>query len=141
MRTPWCSLVLLLEPAQDRDRVLDRRLGDEHRLEAPRQRGVLLDMLAVFVERGRADAVQFAARQRGLQQVRGVHRAFGLAGADQRVHLVDEQDDAALGRGDFVEHGLQPLLELAAIFRAGDQRAHVEREQLLVSRSIPARRR
>ena len=30
------------------------------------------------------------------------------------------------------EHGLQPLLELAAIFRAGDQRAHVERHQLLV---------
>ena len=34
--------------------------------------------------------------------------------------------------GHLVEHGLQPLLEFAAIFRAGDQRAHVEREQLLV---------
>jgi hypothetical protein len=33
---------------------------------------------------------------------------------------------------DLVEHGLQALLELAAIFRAGDQRAHVERHQLLV---------
>ena len=63
------------------------------RLEAARQRGVLLDVLAVFVERGRADAMQLAARQRGLQQVGGVHRAVGLAGADQRVHLVDEQDD------------------------------------------------
>ena len=89
-------------------------------------------MLAVFVERGRADAMQFAARQRRLQQVRCVHRAVRLAGADQRVHLVDEQDDAAGGRGDFGKHGLQPLLELAAIFRAGDQRAHVERHQLLV---------
>jgi hypothetical protein len=68
---------------------------DEDRLEAARQRGVLLDMLAVFVQRGRADAVQLAARQRGLQQVGGIHRAIGLAGADQRVHLVDEQDDLA----------------------------------------------
>ena len=34
--------------------------------------------------------------------------------------------------GDLGQHGLQPLLELAAIFRAGDQRAHVERHQLLV---------
>ena len=135
------GLVLLLQAAQDRDRVLDRRLGDEHRLEAPRQRRVLLDVLAIFVERGRADAMQFAARQRRLQQVRGVHRAVGLAGADERVHLVDEQDDAALGRGDFVEHRLQALLELAAIFRAGDQRAHVEREQLLVASGFPARRR
>ena len=106
--------------------------GDEHRLEAPRQRRVLLDVLAVFVERRGADAMQLAARQRRLQQVGGVHRAVRLAGADQRVHFVDEQDDAALGRGHFVEHRLQPLLEFAAIFRAGDQRAHVERQQLLV---------
>ncbi len=38
----------------------------------------------------------------------------------------------ALGRGDFLQHGLQPLLELAAVFGACDQRAHVERQQLLV---------
>ena len=130
------QLVLLLEPAQDRDRVLDRRLADEHRLEAPLQRGVLLDILAVFVERGRADAVQLAARERRLEQVDGVHRAFGLARADQRVHLVDEQDDVALGGLHLVEHGLQPLLELAAIFRAGDQRAHVERHQRAVLEAV-----
>ena len=88
-------LVLLLEAAQDRDGVLHRRLGDEDRLEAPRERRVLLDVLAVLVERGRADAVQLAARERRLQQVGGVHRAFRLAGADQRVHLVDEEDDLA----------------------------------------------
>ena len=75
---------------------------DEHRLEAPGQRRVLLDVLAVLVERGGADAVQLAARQRGLEHVGGVHRALGLAGADQRVQLVDEQDDLALGRGDLL---------------------------------------
>ena len=36
------------------------------------------------------------------------------------------------GVGDFLEHGLQPLLELAAILRAGDERAHVERDDPLV---------
>ena len=34
------------------------------------------------------------------------------------------------------QHGFQPLLELAAIFRAGDQRAHVEREHLLVLQAL-----
>ena len=126
------QLVLLLQAAQDRDRILDRRLGHEHGLETPRERRVLLDMLAIFVERGRANAVQLAARQRGLQEVRRIHRAIRLARADERMHLVDEQDDAALGRRHLVENGLQPLLEFAAIFRAGDQRAHIEREQLLV---------
>ena len=48
-------LVALLQPAQDRDRVLDRRLADVHLLEAALERGVLLDVLAVLVERRRAD--------------------------------------------------------------------------------------
>ena len=34
------------------------------------------------------------------------------------------------------EHGLQPLLELAAIFGAGDQRAQVERQHLLVLQAL-----
>ncbi len=123
------ELVFLLEAAEDRDRVLDRRLADHHRLEAPLKRRILLDMLAIFVERGRADAVKLAARQRRLEQVGRVHRALALAGADQGVHFVDEQDDVALALADLVEHALEALLELAAIFGAGDQRAHVERHQ------------
>ena len=34
------------------------------------------------------------------------------------------------------QHGLQPLLELAAVLGAGDQRAHVERQQLLVLEAL-----
>ena len=90
------DFVFLLEAAQDRDRVLDRGLVDEHRLEAAGEGGVLLDILAILVERGGADAVKLAAGQRRLQHVGRIHRAFGLAGADERVHLVDEQDDLAL---------------------------------------------
>src|SRR4051812_13042206 len=121
-------LVLVLQAAQDRDRVLDARLVNEHRLEAPRQRRVLLDVLLVLIERGRADAMQLAARQRGLEQVGGVHRTVGLARSDQRVHLVDEKDDAAIRGRDLAQDSLEPLLKLAAIFRAGNQGAHVERK-------------
>ena len=97
-------LVFVLEAAQDRDRVLDARLVDIDRLEAPRQSGVLLDVLLVFVERGGADAMQFAAGQRRLEQVRGVHGAVGLAGADDGVHLVDEQNVGAGRGGHLLQH-------------------------------------
>ena len=93
-------------------------------------------MLFVFVEGGGADAVQLAARQRRLEQVGGVHGAVGLAGPDQGVHLVDEQDDAALGGGHFLQHGLEPLLEFAAIFGAGDHGTEIERQQLLVGQAL-----
>ena len=125
------DLVALLQAAQDRDRGLDRRLVDEHLLEAALERGVLLDVLAVLVERRRADAVQLAAGERRLQHVAGVDRALGLAGADHRVQLVDEDDGLAGVGGDVLQHGLQALLELAAVLGAGEQRRHVERQHAL----------
>ena len=126
------DLVALAQAAQDADRVLDGRLADDHRLEAALERGVLLDVLAVFVECRRADRMQLAARQHRLQHVGRVDRAFGRAGADDGVQLVDEEDDLALRVDDLLQHRLQPLLELAAILRAGDERAHVEGDDLLV---------
>ena len=130
------DFVLLLQAAQDRDRRLDRRLADQDALEAALERGVLLDVFAVFVQRRRADAMQLAARQRRLQHVAGIDRAFGLAGADHRVDLVDEDDGLPLVLGDFLQHALQPLLELAAEFRAGEQQRHVEHEHALVLQRI-----
>ncbi len=111
--------------------VFDARLVHQHLLEAALQRGVLLDVLAVFVQRGGADAVQLAARQRRLEHVAGVDGALGLAGADHGVDLVDEQDDAALVLRHFLEHRLQALLELAAVLGAGQQAGHVEHQHLL----------
>ena len=113
-------------------RVLDGRLADHDRLEAALERGVLFDVLAILVERRRADAVQLAAREHRLEHVRGVHRAFGRAGADDGVQLVDEQDDLPVGVGDFLEDGFEALFELAAILGAGHQRAEVERHDALV---------
>ena len=130
------DLVALLQPAQDRDRVLDRRLADVHLLEAALERGVLLDVLAVLVERRRADEPQLAAREHRLDHVAGVDRTFGAARADERVQLVDERDDLALGVGDLLQHGLEPLLELAAVLRAGDHRADVERDDALVAQTL-----
>ena len=129
-------LVALLEPAQDRDRVLDRRLADVDRLEAPLERRVLLDVLLVLVERGGADRAQLAAGEHRLEQVGGVDGALGGAGADDRVQLVHEQDDLAVGLLDLLEDGLQALLELAAVLRAGDQRADVERDDAAVAQLL-----
>ena len=72
----------------------------------------------------------------GLSMLRRVDRALGRAGADDRVQLVDEEDDLALARLDLVEDGLQPLLELAAVLRAGEQRADVERPDALALQAL-----
>ena len=58
----------------------------------------------------------------GLSMLPASMAPFGGAGAHDRVQLVDEGDDLALGVGDLLEHGLQPLLELAAVLGAGHHR-------------------
>ncbi len=128
-------LVAVAQAAQDLDGVVDRRLVDAHLLEAALERGVALEVLAVLVERGRADRLQLAAGERRLQDRGGVDRALGGAGADEVVELVDEQDDVA-PLLDLLHHLLQALLELAAVLRAGDERGQVERVDLLALQEL-----
>ena len=129
-------LVARFEAAQDADGVLDGRLADQHRLEAPLERRVLFDALAVLVESRRADHAQLTAGQHRLEHVAGVHRAFRRARADDGVQFVDERDDLSLGALDLVQDGLEPLLELAAVFGAGNHRPEVEGDEPLVSQRL-----
>ena len=122
------ELEALPQAAEDGDRVLDARLLHEYGLEAALQRRVLLDVLPVLVKRRGPDAVELPPGEHGLEQVAGVHRAVDLAGPDDQVQLVDEEDHAAVRLLDLVQHGLQALLELPPVLGAGDKRAHVERE-------------
>ncbi len=125
------GLVAVAQTLEDLDGVTDARLADLDRLEAPLQCRVLLDVLAVLVERGGTDGLQLATGQLRLQDAGRVDRALGGTCADERVQLVDEQDDVAAG-GDLLEHLLEALLEVTAVARARDQRAEVERVELLV---------
>ena len=128
-------LVALADAEQDVDRLLERRLLDHDRLEAALERGVPLDVLAVLVERRRADALELAARERRLEDVGGIDGALGRARTDERVQLVDEQD-RVVGVAQLLDDLLEPLLELAAVLGAGHQRADVEGQDALVEERL-----
>ena len=81
--------------------------------------------------RGGADALDFAARKRRLQDIGGVQRAFGRARAHQRVQLIDE-DDGVLVLHQLLHDGLEPLFELAAVLGAGDDQRKIQRQDALV---------
>ena len=134
-RDPVVRLVLVADALEDLDRVGERRLVDLDRLEATLEGGVLLDVLAVLVGGGGTDGLQLTAGEHRLEDRRGVDRAFGGTGADERVDLVDEQQDVAAGL-DLLEHLLQALLEVTAVARTGDECAEVERVELLVGERV-----
>jgi hypothetical protein len=54
---------------------------------------------------------------------------------DQRVQLVDEQDDVAPGP-DLLQDLLQPLLEVAPVAAAGDERSEVQGVELLAPQGL-----
>ena len=126
------NLVLLFQAAEYSDRVVHRRLAHQHRLETPRESRVLFHVLAVFRERRRADAAQIAARQRRFQHVGRVDRAFGRARAHQRMQFIDEANQLAVGIRDFLQDGLETVLEFAPELGPGDHGTEIERQQPLI---------
>ena len=117
-----------LQAFEDLDGVLNRWLVDVDLLEPAHQGAVLFKVLTVFLVGGRTDAAQHAGLKCRLQQVRRIHGAArGRASADDGVDLVDEQY-RAVEIFDFLHHSFQAFFEVAAIARARQQRAHVERK-------------
>ncbi len=128
-------LVPILHAEQNLDRLALGRRIDLDGLEAALERTILFDVLAVFGRRRRADAADLAARQRRLQDVGRVERAFGRTRAHQRVQLVDEHDDVRVVR-ELLHDRLEALFELPAILRARDDQRNVQRENALVGQEV-----
>ncbi len=124
------SLIPLLQTTQDGDRVLNARLAHEHLLETTLKRRILLDVLAIFVQSGRADQAQLATGQHGLEHIARIHRPLGGAGTHDGMDLVDEGDDLTVGALDLLEHALQTLLELATVFGTGNHGTQIKRNEL-----------
>src|SRR5690606_23139086 len=120
---------------EDLDRLLLARRVDHDDLESSLEGAVLLDVLAILIERRGADALDLATRERRLEDVRGVERALRGAGAHHRVDLVDAEDDV-LRVDDLFDDRLDALLELAAVLRAREHGREVEADDSFVREDV-----
>ena len=123
-------LVAVAQALENGQGLLGGGLAHLDGLEAALERGVLFNVLAVFVQGSRADALQLAAGESGLEDVGGVQAAFGLAGAHQRVEFINKEDDVSL-LFDILDGVLEALLKFAAVFAASDHAAKVQRKNTL----------
>ena len=89
-------------------------------MKAPLQRGVFFHVFAVLIERGRPDGPQFPSRKLRLEHVGRVHRPLARPGPHDRVELINEEDDLALGVGDLLEKGFEAILKFAPEFGSGN---------------------
>ncbi len=99
------DFIALFQAAQNGDGVLDGRLFHKYGLETALQGRVFFNVLAVFIDGGRPDHVQFAARQHGFEHITGIHRAFSCSCTDHGMHLVHEEHNFPGCRTDLLQHG------------------------------------
>src|ERR1019366_1544530 len=91
----------------------------------------LLNGFAELGRSGGADALNFSARQRRLEDVGRVERPLSRTRTHQRVQFVDE-DDGVLIFHQLFHDGLEALFELAAVLGASHDERQVQAEHALV---------
>mmetsp|Transcript_870 Transcript_870/g.2578 ORF Transcript_870/g.2578 Transcript_870/m.2578 type:complete len:743 (+) Transcript_870:2502-4730(+) len=123
-------LVPLPESRQNLNGLLDTWLRDVDGLEPSLEGWVLLDMLPVLVNGGGTNALELSSGEGRLEDVGGVDGTLGGTCADERVHLVDHENDV-IALLDLLHELLQPLLELSPVLGTGDEQAHVQSNDLL----------
>ena len=127
--------VSFAKPFDDLNGFIVRSRFDNDLLETSSQRVVFFDVLAVLVQRGRTDALNFATSQSGLENVRCVDGTFSTAGTDKCVEFVDEQD-CVLGTTDFVHHCFDTFFELTAVLGTGNHHGKVQHNDSLVGQDL-----
>ena len=130
------DFVAVLQAAQNRNRVFHARLAHQHFLETAFQRGVFFDILAVFVQRGRADTVQLTARQSRFQHIARIHGTVCFARAHQCVDFVNKNQRVAVVFCQIVQHRFQAFLKFAAVFRAGNQCGQIQHQQAFAAQGF-----
>ena len=133
---PMVGLVAGFQRVEDVQGLFRRGFLHVHRLEPAGQCRVALDVLAILIQRRRADGLQLPASQRRLEHIAGVQPALSGTGSHQRVHLVQEDDYLTVGGRHLVDDRLQPFLELAPELGPGHQPAHVQRHHPLVVQRV-----
>ena len=126
-------LVAVLDVLQDLQRLLRRGRFDDHLLESTLQGTVLLDRLAIFVERRGTDTLHHAPRQGWLEDIGSIHRARRRSRTDDGVDLVDEDDHLRVALY-LLEDRADTLLKLTPVFRSRHDTRHVERHDPLVEK-------
>ena len=118
-------LITTAESFENLKRFRSRRRIDRHRLETTFKGVIFFDVLSIFVKGSRADDLEFAARERRLDDIGGVVGAFSASRADERMKFVDKKDDifSAL---HFVHDSLDTLFKLTAIFCTRDHCGNVK---------------
>jgi len=106
------------------------RLVHFNDLEAPGQRGVFLNILFVFRPCCRSDGAQFTPCQGRLQQIGRISLPRSATSTNQRMSLINEQNDRTGGGFHRIDDGFQAIFKLPLHRCARLQQGQVQNTQI-----------
>jgi hypothetical protein len=80
----------------------------------------------IFIQCGRADALQLAACEGGLEHVGRIHGALRSSRTDNRVQFVYHHDDIAACALDLFDHCFEPFFKFTTEAGACDHGAQIK---------------
>ena len=92
-------------------------------------------MLAVLIQGGGTNGLQFTASQHWLEDRGCIDCTLGSSSTNQGVNLIDEGDDVTAG-ADLFGHLLEALLEVTAVARTSNQASHIQGVNLLAAKGL-----
>ena len=101
------------------------------RLETTLKSRIFFDMLAVFRKGGGTDDLNFTTGKSRLEDVGGIHAAFGITCTDNGVNFINDENDVAL-TADFFNEALHAAFKLTAKLGACHKGCKVQQENLLI---------
>ena len=124
-------LVMLLDIVQYQQGLFACSRFNDNLLETALQGSVLLNALAILIERGGTDTLDDTSCQGWFQNVGGIHASFAGTGAYHGVNLIYEDDDLRMVL-QFLDDILDALFKLSAEFGSCNDGSQVETYQTLV---------
>ena len=86
-------LITRFDITQDLQSFFRRSRINDHFLETTFQRTVFLDILTIFIQSSSANALNLTTSQRRFQHIRRIHRPGSGTSANNRMNLIDKEDD------------------------------------------------
>ncbi len=128
--------VTVFKTSKNGNRIFYSRFFYHNRLETAFQSRILFNILTVFIQCGRTDTMKLATSQHRLQHIAGIECTVCLTCTNNRMQLINKQDDLSITVLHILKNGFQTLFKFTTILRTCNQCTHIQCKNLLILQSV-----
>ena len=111
--------IALFQATQDGDRRFHTRFSHQYFLKSSLKSRIFFNVLSVFIQRSRTNAMQLPTGQCRFEHIACIHRAFGFASPNHGVQLINKDNGLAFVFCQIFEYIFKALFKLSTELGTG----------------------